>query len=347
MVHSINDSAWSWDKCLLLLSVVLCFGCSTQNEGPRARIEPSEVTIETSSSDDAGKIEFRISNIGTKAFNVLHFSASCGCTSTDIHPKHILPGKEAILTATVRPMNSGSLRVAVETITDIPDQKMLTEFINIKGKGKVPYIVSNSSLISFGTNVKQNDIKSFFVKTREMASDSPWIDAQLREVDGIEIRGSLATETPVGNHVVERHYEYQARMARALLAGEFRSHVVITGHSDKSHQEIRIPIQGTVLAPVQISPGALFGNFSNFEEIPVYTITFQNTQKTNGFKIEPPALNASRFAIEKLNESNELSTFRLRIVKAFGNELIDELVFQTGMIEMPEIRLPVRLLVRD
>ena len=138
MVHSINDSAWSWDKCLLLLSVVLCFGCSTQNEGPRARIEPSEVTIETSSSDDAGKIEFRISNIGTKAFNVLHFSASCGCTSTDIHPKHILPGKEAILTATVRPMNSGSLRVAVETITDIPDQKMLTAFINIKGKGKVP-----------------------------------------------------------------------------------------------------------------------------------------------------------------------------------------------------------------
>ena len=348
MRNSINILTCPWAKSgLLLLMVISLSGCGSRPEGPRAAVEPSEISIETSSTEEPVKLEFRIRNIGAKAFNVTHVTASCGCTSADVQTRLILPGKDGVLSAAVSSINSGTTRIAVEVITDIPDQPTLTVFIHNKGTGKVPYFASKPSLITFGTNAKKGDIMPFEVITRETATDKPWINEAHLEFDGIEIQGGYANESPVGNNIVERGYEYQARVSRDLNIGEFRSHVVITGHSDKSHQEIRIPIQGTVLAPVQISPGALFGNFSNFEEIPVYTITFQNTQKTNGFKIEPPALNASRFAIEKLNESNELSTFRLRIVKAFGKELIDELVFQTGMIEMPEIRLPVRLLVRD
>lgn len=63
--------------------------------------------------------------------------------------------------------------------------------------------------------------------------------------------------------------------------------------------------------------------------------------------IEPLGVDPERYSIEKVSDSTSLVKFRLRFPENFGKELIDELVFRTGVAEMPEIRLPVRLRIRD
>lgn len=348
MQNSMTALTCHWAKCcVVLLTLVYLTGCGSRHEGPRAAVEPSEISIETNPTEAPEKLDFRIRNIGTKAFNVTHVTASCGCTSANVQPRSILPGMEAKLTATVSSINSGATRIAVEVITDIPDQPTLTVFIQNKGTGKVPYFASKPSLITFGTNTKKGDTKAFEVITRELATDNPWVNNAHLEFDGIEIRGGFVNDLPVGNNIVERRYEYQALVTQDLKIGEFRSHVVIAGDSNKARQEIRIPLQGSVSSPVQVSPGSLFGNFSKFEEIPVYTITFQNTQKSKEFKIEALASASSRFDIQKTLETNEIATFKIRVINKFVSEIVDELVFRTNMTEMPEIRLPVRLKLRE
>jgi len=345
MRSSLNDFVGL--RIVFLLLFYCIAGCSSKSDRPQAIVDPGEVTIETSSSDETKVIEFRIRNNGAKSFNVRQINVSCGCTSADIHPKTIEPGSEAILVATVSPINTGSRRVEVEIGTDIPDQPSLKAFINTQGKGKVPYISSNSDLITYGTDAKRGDIETFYVETQESASEKPWLNIPVFEFDGIEVGGGLANETPAGNGVVSRRYEYQARIAKALEYGEFRSHVVVTGHSDKARQEIRIPLQGVVPSPVQASPGSVFGSFSKFEDIPQYMISFRNSLGSETMKIEPLNADPMRYSIEKISDSTSLATFRLRFPEKFGKELTDELVFRTGVAEMPEIRFPVRLRIRD
>jgi len=348
MRSSMNDVFHGSIRMVFLSILWGCFsGCRDQVAGPRAIVEPAEVTIETSSSDPDKRIEFRIRNIGSETFTLPHVSASCGCTSAEVQPKIVKPGSEAVLIATVSSINTGTRRVAVESVTDIPDQPSLSVFINTQGKGKVPYISSNSDLITFGTDAKLGDIENFYVESQEAASEQPWLNMPVLELAGIEVGGGLAKETSVGNGVVSRRYEYQARIAKALEIGEFRGHVVVTGHSDKARQEIRIPLQGLVPAPVIASPGAVFGTFSKFEDIPQYMISFRNVLGAKTMDIEPLATDPLRYSIEKVSDSTSLVKFRLRFPEKFGKELIDELVFRTGVAEMPEIRLPVRLRIRD
>jgi hypothetical protein len=76
-------------------------------------------------------------------------------------------------------------------------------------------------------------------------------------------------------------------------------------------------------------------------------ISFRNVLGAKTMDIEPLAADPLRYSIEKISDSTSLATFRLRFTENFGKELTDELVFRTGMAEMPEIRLPVRLRIRD
>jgi len=158
----------------------------------------------------------------------------------------------------------------------------------------------------------------------------------------------MKSEKDMGSQIVAREYEYVATLSKSHKDGEFTCKLVFPEDmAPKMPDRDVIKIHGFVVPAIQVTPSAIFGTFPNFEKLPEYVISFRKLQDPNIMNIEPLGVDPERYSIEKVSDSTSLVKFRLRFPENFGKELIDELVFRTGVAEMPEIRLPVRLRIRD
>jgi hypothetical protein len=337
---------------IALSIIVSATGCGTAENlsgtGPQAKVDAHEVTIKTSAENEIELVKFAIRNSGSAPFEIKNVSASCGCSSTSVEPRKVLPGREAILTAKITPINVGSNQIVIEAFTDIPDQPILTMRVYLLGTGKVPYIANSSDVIAFGNLARYGDTVPFFFETRESIGSVPWLHTPFASIPGISIRGGLNKERSMDSRVVYRRYEFLATLDDIRSTGEFRGELRLPDNMHpKPFLHNIILIHGSLIPKYQISPGAVFGTFSKFEDIPAYTISFRKTDNPDRLRIDPSNVDAKRYFIERISEENGTASFRLRIAEPFGKALDDELVFRTGTDEMPEIRLPVRIRIRD
>lgn len=338
-------------RMTLAIALTLLAGCDASNSSASNRkrvvVEPAEVTIEMNGANQVETTRFRIRNMGVEAFSIKNVTASCGCTSAEVDSKLIAPGKEATLTARIKPINVGSNTIRIESTTDLVEQPVLSMIVSVKGNGKVPYVASVPTSLNFGDISGNHATVPFFVETRESATSKPGLMLPRSNTTDISLEGGWISDQSVGNGIVVRRYEYVAAWRKSKSTGHFRDEIVLRFANPESDLETRVPVNGSVLHAVQVSPGAIFGSFSKFEEVPAYSITFRNISKPDGLEIEPMNSDAKRFAIEKIGDAKDAVTFRIRVTEPFGKELDTVLAFRTNAEEMPEIKLPVRLKIRE
>ena len=337
-----------------IAALTLCSfsGCgesaSFQSSGPKAFVDPLEVTIKSNAESEQEVAQFTIRNIGSVPFFIKSVTTSCGCTNTSVVPNQVLPGHSAILTAKITPINVGSKQILIEANTDLSDQPILPMRVNLLGTGEVPYVANSSNVIAFGNVARPGTSVSFFFQTKELKGSEPWLKTPRSGIDGITIDGGLKSERIMDSRVVARNYEFVATLNEVRSIGEFRGELMFPHEvSPKVPHRDLIQIHGFLVPVIQVSPGAIFGSFSKFEDIPTFIVSFRKTDKPDELRIEPPSFDPKRFVIEKAGGENGSVSFRLRISEPFDKELNDELVFRTGTDEMPEIRLPVRIRIRD
>ncbi len=329
-----------------LMTVTGCTG-NVDNE-IHAVVEPSELSISTNSMSEPVIARFTIRNTGRNPFTIKKLATSCGCTKATFDTDRVLPGKSSEITATITPINVGTNRIQIEALTDIDHQQSISMSVNLTGTGAVPYVANSSNIVAFGNATRAGASTAFFYQTKERKGTNPWLHTPRAESDGIMIHGGMKSEKDMGSQIVAREYEYEATLSKSHKDGEFSSKLIFPEDmSPKMPDRDIIRIHGFVVPAIQVTPSAIFGTFPNFEKVPEYVITFRNSHDSNIMDIEPLGVDPKRYSIEKISDSTSLATFRLRFPEKFGKELTDELVFRTDVAEMPEIRLPVRLRIRD
>lgn len=315
--------------------------------GPEAVVEPRSVRIESNGEKQAEVVSFRIRNMGDASFDVVDIKASCGCTDVKIDSNKIEPGGESIITASITSIDVGTKHMSIDVITNVPGESRLPIPITLVGTAKVPYVIRNTENIAFGQVVKSGGSLPIFVETHEAAGSDPWIKSLNTVSDKILIEGGLFEESPIDDKVVFRQYRFHATLNSLFPPGEFRTEANFGLSEAIARKPKPIPIHGSVVAFVQASPSAIFGNFRSFDQVPAFVIAFRKLTGKDQLRIDTVSIDSQRYLLEKIPSGNGLETYRVRVRNDFGKELTDELVFRTGVAEMPEIRLPVRLRIRD
>jgi len=317
-----------------------CYQSRPEIEKPiQAIVEPSEATLRTDGGNSEETVRFRIRNVGQKPFSILNVSASCGCTKTELDSNRIDPGKEAILTARIKSLKVGSNSILIEIATDLPDLPKLTISINVVGVGKVPFVASIPESVRF-SNISEPMTKvPFFVETRESAKSRPSLLEPQTNRNDLTITGGFVSERSLGEDVLIRRYEFDVIFRKTEGSKDFRDEIILGFANNEENKQTRVPISGSISPAVKAIPGAIFGSFSKFVDIPVYIITFRAGNKSQMLDITP-VNNNTAFTIKKLADE---SRFQVQIAKPFNKVLDTDIIFRTNTPNAPEIRIPVRI----
>lgn len=331
---------------LAALTIVSQLSCDRPDIDTRSLdrivIEPPVAMIETNGERPEETIKFLLRNQGSKPFSISSVTATCGCTKTELDTSVVLPGKEAVLTARINSIRAGSSTIQIEAITNQPDYPKLVMVVNVKGIGKIPYVAYAPEAVSFGAIRDTETSSSFFVESREMQNTEASLFPSISSRIGISFEGGFSSEKALSDGIVLRRYDYVLKFRKTSESRDFRDEIVLKFRNSDQSSEKRIPVSGAIVSAVQASPSALFGTFQKIEEIPVFVVTFRGLDNSVQLKILP-SFDANRFSIEKVAGAE---SFRIRVTGNFDKELNTQIKFKTNLAEMPEIEIPVRLMIR-
>lgn len=332
---------------LLLLITVCSLGCENRTQvsinNSKAVSEPSSIVIESDGQTALVKSVFKIYNQGETPFEILKVSTSCGCTDLTFNPKIVSPGDFSTLTANISSIEVGTKIISLEVVTNIPEQPILPISVKLIGVARPPYVVNRTTDISFGQFKGLGKQVPVFVETHELINSPLWIKSLKSPSEYVSFKGGLVSEIALDGKSVKRRYQYDAVIEKPVAIGEFKGEAILEMSQAGKANTISISFHGFSLPTLLVSPSAIYGSFEKVTDIPIFKIVFRAADPEVRLKIEHTSQNKNRLLVVKTEDKPGLVTFNVRLEGSFHDELVDEILFSTGLSDLPIVRVPVRL----
>lgn len=215
---------------------------------PRVKVSPGMLTLTATADMAKPRGSFRLENVGGADLVLGPPTTTCTCTVVAIEPKTVPPGGSAVLTVEGRPPGAGRSEVLISVPVNTERGK-LELHVDLVGRAVPPYVAYHLTAIRFGVVSAAGASERVFIETREKTDGPHWLLNPESTDKAVEVRGGFVREDDMGDGVVRRRYEYDARLIALPGDGEFQAEVRFPDRDAADSPVLVIPVHGIVVPP--------------------------------------------------------------------------------------------------
>lgn len=218
--------------------------------GPAPKVELSITEWDLGSLwwGDPAESQLQIKNVGELPLEIKHVKTSCGCTVAQPSKKVLASGESDTVKLSYN-TKKGALKVSQNITVETNDPVRPTIMIPVRGEVRPLFNCTPTSAINFNQVATESKVsqsiemenafdKPLNLKLKPLPANSPF-DVTLDEVEaGKKYRLTATTRPP--------------------LAIGYRNQPVILETGEASHPTVEVAVTANALAPVSISPAAIF-----------------------------------------------------------------------------------------
>jgi hypothetical protein len=310
---------------------------------PRAVVDAASRRIVAAPGEKELVATYRVTNRGGRDLVFGEVKTSCGCSVASIEPNRLKPGESGVVTVKGSPLNAGENAVEIRISTNAePDPELVLQLTMI-GSAKVPYVAFHSGSVRYGV-VRSADLREpIRVETRENQSARPWIKSVTCNLPGVEVKGGMQEELPLGQDVVFRRYEYQAELKRVPEPGEIRGEITFLAQEREATPVLTLPVGGTVRAAVFAAPSALYASFNPKAESPKLQLSIVADDEAFPLNCQPEVDGIKELRVRQISSQAGRVTFEVSPGEGFAGGLSTKLKFKTNHPNSPTIVVPTML----
>lgn len=330
----------------------------------KARIEFEETTFDFGDITDRAPVShiFKFRNVGTEVLHITKVNWGCNCTSARALQDEVEPGDEGAVEVTFDPRSrNGPYHKNANVWTNDPTNSMVRLWYNadidpICSVWPTPVRITNVAFRHEGAG-------EFFLTSDRPEFKVTRVEGKSRLLSGRVLRAEIVEKQPEWHaqkdgrpiHQVFIEVSVDKEAPIGPVAGELlvTMHVVNETGEEFEHQ-IEVPVQATVLGPIEINPGRVnFGKRRAGDDIQ-RTIRINSRTELDDFKIlsiEHVAKDGVKPEVEwgevVLGDINRAYDLHLRITAPETARLYrGMLIVNTDNPFEPEVKIPWTLYVR-
>lgn len=281
---------------------------------------------------------YQITNHGGRKLAIGEISTSCGCSVASIERRILAPGQSTTVKVEGTPPGAGEKTVEVRIATNSETKPELVLTLAMVGSLPLPYVSVRPEVLNLGVARADGEPRAFYLETRERQDQAPWIQSAECTIPELRIRGGMEAEESLSGGVVLRRYQFTATLSQlpASLAGEV---LIRTKGPDKAVVH-RIPLLGTIPAPVQVAPRAVFARFKPRSEMPRITVIL--TADDPEFVLDAMIVRDSLdpIVVRRISQTKNHAEFEVSLLPDCIESIKTALVFKTNHPNASDVRIP-------
>jgi hypothetical protein len=336
----------SWRVCLAtiaVLSVIVAVTWSTYTQfrpvgagGPEGIVTPAGLELTVESDARHFEAQFSVENLGRRTLRIEEVDTGCGCAVASIERETVAPGGRSMIRLNVTAPPSGRRVLPVVVRTNVDELEFR---LDVTTKAATPSLAWADPVVQFGEISDPVCSERFVVKTTERGEAPPWITGITSSLEGVRIRGGLASEKSLGDGVMYRTYEYELLLDSIPEPGPFHGELSVLAGNESRIQVCSIPVRGSVRPIVWSRPPAIFTRMRPDDPPREILLVLQSAESDDAF-VPCPVTIPDDVEVEAGEIPGE---FRVRINPGDPGLTRGEIIFRTNLIAQETIEIPVMI----
>ncbi len=338
-----SSSARAGLACLALGAVLVPTALALRLRGPAhpvASVVKIAQRIEGKGGGSPVAARYEIVNRGRTDLVLGAISTSCGCSVASVEPRVIRPGQRGRVEVRATPPGAGEREVTIAVATNDPERPELALRLTLVGVASVPYVSKYSGPVRFGDLSAAANLESFFVETRELQSDPPWIAVARSSSAALATEGGMESEHNMDDSIVLRRYRWSAKFAELPPPGDWSGEIQLLGRGENPAPIHRFPVFATLNPPVFSTPAALYIVRGSDGNLRPATLTLRADDDGPTLEVEPIDVPPSIRLSTTWNKAQRI-VYRVEYRPDQADRSKKALVFRTNSADCPTVRVPV------
>lgn len=303
--------------------------------GPTGKFSCAEPTYDFGEVDEDQKVEhvFIVSNNGEAPLENIATQTSCGCTVAKLERNSLAPGEEAKISATLSVKGrQGELSKTILVYSGDKNNPVDKITLTLKGSVTAP-IMYEPRMFNFG---------------KVMGAPPEPVKIVVRSPkEPFKILSATCSEPSitVTHNVLEegKSYELVATMASLPPAGTLNAVVTIETDHPKRPKLI-ITAFADITGPIDVSPRTIVFRQSDDPAQKVTQVIKVAPGTLTGFEVTEVVSPDDRIKIELMPRENSIYLIKVMDMPCDGSLDGKELIVKTSAAELPEVRVPFKMI---